>query len=82
MENNNETTEKLQGIVDKANDRVKSLTNGELIYIFKHLNNDEVDLITKAIKSGNDVRISASINMPVYRIMQEIVQDKRKEPII
>ena len=82
MENNNEATEKLQGIVDKTNNRVKSLTSGELLYIFKHLNGDEVDLIKNAIKSENAIRIASSIQMPVHRMMQEIVQGKREEPII
>ena len=83
MGNNNETTEtKLQGIVDKTNHRVKSLTSGELLYIFKHLNDDEIDLIKNAIKSENAIRIASSIQMPVYRIIQEIIQGKREEPII
>ena len=80
MDNNNETS--LQGIVDKTNHRVKELTTGELLYIFKHLNDDEIDLIKNAIKSENAIRIASSIQMPVHRIIQEIVQGKREEPII
>lgn len=83
MENKNETTDsKLQNIVDKTCDRVKDITNGELKYIFKHINDDEIETITLAIKSGSEERIKASINIPVYRIMQEIITGKRLEPII
>lgn len=73
---------RLQSIVDKTCDRVKEITNGELKYIFKHINDNEIDVINQAIKSGNEERIKASINIPIYRIMQEIVLDKRPEVII
>lgn len=72
----------LQSIVDKTHDRVKTITNGELKYIFKHFSDNEIDTITKAIKSGSEERIKASINIPIYRVMQEIILGKRLEPII
>lgn len=86
MENKNELTQeaisKLKKIVEVTRKRVKEITMGEIDYIFKHLNNDEIHLIGQAVRSGNEERIKASINIPIYRIMQEFVSGERQEPII
>ena len=62
----------LTKITDK---RVKSLTIAELREIFSLITDEEASLIIQAIKSGNAGRVQASIEMPVYRIMQEKVQE-------
>lgn len=54
---------------------VKTLTMEELKEVFVKIDDHEIQLIVEAIQSGNAERIQASIEMPIYRVIQNKVEE-------
>lgn len=80
MDNSNKYID-LAKLVDS---RVKTITMQELRSVFNLATDEEVVLIVSAIQSGNAERIKASIEMPVFRVMQEkvIAEDGENLPFM
>ena len=58
--------------------RVKKITMGELKEIFSKIDDHEIKLIADAIQSSNAERLQASIELPVYRLMEIKVSEGLK----
>lgn len=61
--------------------RIKKITMDELRGVFNSINGEEIKMIQMAIQSGNPERIQASIEIPVYRVIQHKVEEALREGV-
>lgn len=66
-------TLKMTNIAKLTDENISNLTMTDLREIFNLIDDKEIKLIVKALKSGDAERIKASFDIPMHRITREKV---------